>query len=490
MSFSNKSIRLGSAITILFFISSFAKTIILTPLMLTHWGKDVFCFWALLLSVRALLCFLPDSFIRYIANSYNLHFHKDPRQAQHTMRVGLSFLIVFSVLLCSLVALLFCGFGAVAGFVFDTPISNAANFALATSTALYILAACVQNVQRMYGAVKEPVGLIWQNLLMETMLLLTEIVMLALLIAQDFSFGLCVAADSILIMVAAVVYLLHLRFRYPLPGSWSKASLKAGTIMFGKAGKLYASNFFEKLSSDGLVLLLSFFKYDKAIIALFSTIRTIVNTPLLANNLLLNTYTPELQKKYSLSDSKGLQQLLQFIRLGLGSVLLIGIVCCYPLYQPLFLYWTKHQLDYNNQFMDLMLLLTVLNLFGLSYHFILKGINAMNKMLLLMLLKSAIIIVGFSMVSRSVVPVAWVLLIAEVITSLIALPLLVQHQLSADSLHVPLKENLSTIIPYLLSIAVLIRFSLAGFSTIVVLIYLLFMALALYPKLGKYWVKR
>lgn len=456
MSFSNKSIRLGSAITMVFFISSFAKTIVLTPLMLTHWGKDVFCFWALLLSVRALICFLPDSFIRYIANSYNLYFHTDEGQASSTMREGLSFLVVFSVLLCGLVALLFCGFAALPGFIFDTSVSNAAKFGLATSTSLYILAACVQNVQRMYGVVKEPLGLIWQNLLMETLLLLAEIIMLAVLITQNCSFGVCVAADSILTIAAAVMYLFHLSSRYPLPGSWNKASLKEGTVMFGKAIKLYTSNFFEKLSSDGLVLLLSFFKYDKAIIALFSTIRTIVNTPVLAHNLLLNTYTPELQKKYALKDSAGLCRLLRFIRLGIGAVLLLGIVCCYPLYQPIFLYWTKHQLTYDPQFMDLMLLLTVFNLFGLGYLFILKGINAMNKTLLLMLLKSCIIIVGFSIVKIAIIQAAWILLIAELVTSVFMLPLLVQRQLHTDRLSLPLKANLVAFLPYLLAAAIIL----------------------------------
>lgn len=460
----DKSLRKGTIWTIIFFLASFAKTIILTPLMLLHWGADDFSDWAILLSARAVILFLSDGFVRYIVNQYNLFYHTDEAKAREVLSAGVSFIVVLSVILCSAMVILIWlnpyAYGLVFGIeineIFGEFLSKMAGFCLI----VYIISACMQTIQRMYAGTKEARGLIWNNLLMETVLIGVEIGLLSLLLLQGFRLVEFVLADSGLIFLISGSYLFYLWKKYPLAGMLKLSTIKSGATHFAKATQLYAGNFFEKLCTDGLVLLLSFFRFDKAAIALFATIRTIVNTPLLAQNLLLNTYTPQLQKDFSLRDNDGLQKLFAVIRLRIGLVLLAGIVVCYPLYEPVFTYWTKGEILYNRNFMTSMLLMATFNLYGLSFAFVFKGLNILPQMLGLMFFKTVLILFGFYVAQQNIEMFGWALAGAEFFISIILLPLLLQRFWQKQQLSFSFLQTYLAATPYLLAALLLYSISL------------------------------
>lgn len=421
--------------------------------MLSHWGAEMFCFWAIILSARAIVLFLSDGFVRYVVNRYNLLFHVDEPSAAKVLASGISFLLVFSGGLCLLIALTFGLFPSLSSFVFDT--GNELLTFLPVCLISYIVAASLQNVQRMYAGTKEARGLVWQNMVLEVLLVIFEILLLGLLLSGGADFTVAVYADSSIILVVALFYLIHLSVKYPLTGIFSGRSIQEGACDFGKATQLYASNFFEKLSSDGLVLLLSFFRFDKAAIALFATVRTMVNTPLLAQNLLLNTYTPEMQKYFSLANSLALERLLRFIRTRIGALLCLGILLCLPLYQPIFAVWTKGQIVYSEIFMLLMLISTVFNLYGLSYSFILKGVNAFAQSLVVMLLKSLFIISALIFSQQSITGFALSLLLIELLTSVFLLPQITHRFLYKNKLDFRPEISLPGFMSYLITVLLL-----------------------------------
>lgn len=421
--------------------------------MLTHWGAELFCFWAIILSARAIILFLSDGFVRYIVNRYNLLFHLDQSAAAKVLSSGISFLIVFSAGLCLLISVLFLLFPALSSFVFAT--ENQLFGYLPFCLVSYIIAASVQNVQRMCAGTKESRGLIWHNMVLEVALLVLEILVLAFMINADVAFSSVAFADSSLIVLVALFYLLHLLFKYPLKGIMYRANIAEGAKDFVKATQLYASNFFEKLSTDGLVLLLSFFRFDKAAIALFATVRTIVNGPLLAQNLLLNTYSPEMQKHFSLRDTKAFEKLLNFIRLRVAPILCLGIVLLLPMYEPVFNYWTKGEIVYNDTFMILMLIMAVFNLYGLSYSFVLKGVNALPQMFMVMLAKSLLLLIGFGWAKQNILAFAWVLLAIEFLSSLVFLPLISYSYWRKEGLQLKAKNAWLGLIPYFLTALIL-----------------------------------
>lgn len=446
-----KHLRPGTVWTIIFFVASFAKTIILTPLMLGHWGETTFCFWAIILSARAVLLFLSDGLVRYIVNQYNILFHTDEQKAKQVLAAGLSFLILLSLVLCGMTALSLSVFPRLSVLIFDTDAGQSSVYALSVCLTAYLSAACVQNIQRMYAATKESRGLVAQNMIMEVLLISLELTLLGLLLVQGHGFTVVLLADSGVILLVALAYLLHLFIRYPLSGVMSKQSVADGVRQFVLASQLYASNFFEKLTSDGLVLLLSFFRFDKTAIALFATVRTISNTPLLAQNLLLNTYTPQLQKDFALRDEQGLHKLFKFVRLRLGLILLTGIVCCYPLYEPVFVYWTKGRIAYNKTFMMEMLLLTVFNLYGLSFTFVLKGLNLLPQLLQLMLFKTLLIFIALYASGQHIEGLGITLAGAEFTVSVLFLPWMLHSFWRKQQMPLGYFKSIPGLVPYLLS---------------------------------------
>jgi O-antigen/teichoic acid export membrane protein len=456
MGFLNKSMRVGSFWTICYFVCSFGKTIVLTPLMLTHWGKEVFCFWALLLSCRSLLGFLSDSFIRYISNLYNIRYHLSPFSAQTVLQAGMGFLSVFGMSLTGLMFLVFNYATPVTAWVFSTNLEGVKAADLGWCLSVYMLAAMVQQVQRMYACVKEARGLIAHNLAVEVILVLAEVGVLSGLLLQDDDFYTCVMADSALIITTASIYIYYLSATHPVPSVLTRRSLRRGWQHFRKAGKLYTGNFLEKLSSDGLLLLLAVLRIDKTSLAVFATVRTIVNTPLLADNLLMNAYTPEMQRHYALKDSKAMAGLLRYTRLAVGGILLTGIVLAWPLYGWLFRTWTRHQLPYDALFMMLMLVTGIFNMYGIGYSFVLKGINAMNQMMYAMLLKCILMLAGLWFLANNLPQVAVILALTECCIAMLCFPALLHRQWKKAGLDLSLRDDLRALLPYLFSVLCLV----------------------------------
>ena len=450
----DNSLKKGTIWTIIFFLSSFAKTIILTPLMLVHWGSELFSFWAIFLSVRAIILFLSDGFVRYIINEYNLLYHHNETKANALLASGLSFLLVFSLIICGVIALVFGFIPSASSFVFNVEQGLFAYLPLCLTA--YLVAVCIQNMQRMYAATKESRSLVWHNLLFEVLLLMAEILVFGVLISYGFGFKISLLVHAGVIVLLSIFYMVHLFVQYPLRQWMQFQSVRVGAQYFAKATQLYASNFFEKLSSDGLVLLLSFFRFDKAAIALFATVRTIVNTPLLAQNLLLNTYTPQLQKDFALRNYAGLNKLFTLIRLRIGLVLLAGIVCCIPLYEPIFTYWTKGEIVYNQSFMLSMLMMAVFNIYGLSFAFVFKGLNILPQMLGLMFFKTVLILFGFYVAQQSIEMFGWALAAAEFFVSIILLPLLLHRFCQKQQLSFSFLQMYLSAIPYLLAAGLLL----------------------------------
>lgn len=390
--------------------------------MLTHWGDAVFCLWAVLLSARALFLFLSDGFVRYAVNEFNLGFHRDASAANNILGDHFGFLNVSNLFIAVLVFVLLQFLPQSGAALFDIPLHRITDYSLPLLVGVYLTACGLQNGQRLLAATQEARGKVRINLQFESLLTLTEIVVLSLAIAYGAGFAAFVWIDSGIIAGACLLYQSYLFLHYPLQSSFSIAALKRGAQAFVRAGRLYLGNFFEKLSTDGLVLLLSLFRFPKVSIAVFAAMRTMVNAPLLAQNLLLNSYTPRLQQLFAQKDEVALTRLLQLARLFLGTVLLGGMLLCVPLYQPVFLRWTHGSLPFDPAFLTGMLLWCVAGIYGNGYLFVLKGLNLLREFWLLMALRCLLLLFGFFWAGAHTDRLLWVLCSVELLVSGIVLP--------------------------------------------------------------------
>lgn len=394
--------------------------------MLTHWGDAVFCLWAVLLSARALFLFLSDGFVRYSVNEYNLRFHQDAVSAGKLLTDNFSFLSLFNLLVALAVYCVLQWVPLTGSMLFDVQGDTLSLYRLPLLVGVYLLVCGVQNGQRMLAATLEAKGLVRHNLMFETALIVAEVLLLSLLLLRHADFATVVWADIALIASMTLGYQGYLSRQTSVSGLFARGTIVRGGGAFAKASRLYLGNFFEKLSTDGLVLLLSLFRFPKISIALFSAMRTMVNAPLLAQNLLLNTYTPRLQQLFALRDQPGMQRLLTLARFYLGTVLLAGMILCIPLYQPVFLKWTGGTLPFDARFLTGMLLWCVFSIYGNGYLFVLKGLNLLREFWLLMALRCVLLLAGFFWSKGVAAQFVWVLCWVELAVSGILLPFLLR----------------------------------------------------------------
>lgn len=363
--------------------------------MLTHWGDALFCLWAVLLSARALFLFLSDGFVRYAVNDYNLRYHQDEPAAEKGLSDHFGFLSLFSLLTALLVFGVLQLFPLSGAWLFDIGVDRLEQYGLPMLVAAYLLVCGFQNGQRLMASTQEARGFVRYNLQFESALVSAEIVLLSLLLHGNAFFSRVVWADILLIAVASGGYQWALFRQLRLPDLFSPRSISRGARAFIRAGRLYLGNFFEKLSTDGLVLLLSLFRFPKTTIAVFAAFRTMVNAPLLAQNLLLNSYTPRLQQLFALKEVVLLRRLLLLARVYLGLLLLAGMIICIPVYQPVFLRWTQGSLPFDTSFFTGMLLWCVWSIYGNGYLFVLKGLNLLREFWTTMALRCCLLLAGF-----------------------------------------------------------------------------------------------
>lgn len=88
------------------FISTFAQTIILVPVLLKYWGNEKYAVWIALYAGFSLLQSLDTGHINYIGNKINITYHTDKEGFKKTLASSLFMAIIIGVVQILLVVIL------------------------------------------------------------------------------------------------------------------------------------------------------------------------------------------------------------------------------------------------------------------------------------------------------------------------------------------------------------------------------------------------
>lgn len=444
----------GTLWSLMLFVLSFIKALVITPLMLITLGTTNFAFWVTILSIRAIVLFLPDGYIRYITNQYNILYHQNPLKAKQSLASGISFLVIFLVLLVLILSTIIYFIPHCITFIFHVESIFISKLQLALS--IYLIASSIQVLQRLFATTQEALGFIWKNIALDFLIILVEIIVLGYMLINKSSFLQIVIVDSIIIASIAFSYIIYLSVKYQTHLSFCYVQLQNGFSEFKNASKLYISNIFEKLSTDGLVLLLSLSGFNKGIISIFATTRTIINTPILTQNLLLNKDTPKMQGYYSTRNTIGFQKLLENVRFPWGIALSLGLILFLPFSKVFISWWTKGNINITLDFMAIMSIMAIIHLWGLSFSFILKGLNATHELSKIMFLKCITIILGLLIIPQNIVAFATLLLVSEIFFSILLAPIETHKFLSKNNFKIHYKLLWKHYLAYSFSILIIV----------------------------------
>ena len=491
----------------IFFGFSFLRNILLVSLLLGAWGEFLFRFWVVIISSRTLLAFIPDGFGRYIANRYNLDYHADRSTATRTLHSGLAFMMLFNGVFFVILALACLGFDTTVMRLFNVPKGTVAAFSLAYTIVASAAAGLLHNTARFCAAVNEPTGRYWESFAFEGLVVLVETSAIVLAIYRGEGIVATTLASSVAVAVLSVLYMVVLRRREELRGfKIAKTLVVTGAGHFRKASAYTINNFFEKLTTESSVILLSLMRFSPALFPIYSSVRTFANVPVTAANLLTVSLVPELQRSYAVGNGRRMLTLLQSVWFLAGLAAGIGLIGGYPFLVRFYTDWTRFKLSFSNAFFPLMLGVGLTIVFGGIIGILLKSINAVRSLLWVAMAKGAVLIMLFLALPKTLVVLGAVLLATEGAFQLIILPALMSRILPGLSQQDARASILRGAVPYLLTLFALVYIAVAGYSKIFAGLFLLVllgwalcrmlsvrstvMRLAAALPFGKYWRPR
>lgn len=462
------------------FLVSFAKNIVLIPVMLGQWGELQYRYWVIIISGRAIFQFLPDGYIRYTANQFNLEYHKERHTAIRNINAALLFLIFYSLIFLVLLVTVCYSYEKSIVHLFNTPSAEVQAYHLTSCVVLYMSGATVHNVARMYSSINEPVGRFWVSLCFEAVVLMAEVSTVVVVVGRGGNlYEACAGAAGAIASVSAL-YLLILHLITPNVKTLGRDTLQRGFKSFVRSFSYHVQNFFEKITTESVVILLSAYKFAPTLIPVYSSVRTISNAPVTANNLLISTFMPELQKAYALGKSRNIMILMQLLWMVIGTVSGIAIIFLYPWFKPLFLTWTKGTLEYDPVFFNTMLLTCLLIMYGSCFTWMLKGINALRSMLAVTIIKGLLLILAFGLVPQHLRGIGFALLATELVSNLFFYPRLMNQQVLKMGIKHSFSYYLQGFFPFGMTALCLVSFMLQGFSYGVATAYLLLLLSGLF----------
>lgn len=419
---------LGSWWALVRFALVFARSVALVPLILSYWDVDQYTCWVLLLAVNALWFSAYDGYIRYVTNAYNLSFYSDPQKARHILGSGIRFAGVVSIGLLVLLGLVVCLFPGAAGMLYGTG-GMIADQKPGAALWVFIGGNTCINLLRFFYAINEPQGKLWRNLRFEVVYSIIEILALVLSLMYLRSFFAVVAVNATVYIVAALVFILSLRKKYPAwPQLLASGNTAQGAMLFRKSLPFIANNFIEKLATESYTLVLAFFAWPALVIQQFASVRTMTNAGISGMNIFQTVTGPQLQQQEA-EKAYG-QQLQLFGRLWLLASVACGtlLICLYPWLQQAYLTWTRHQIVPDETLFGLLFICLLVVLFGNVLLYYLKAVNETRTVLLVTIVKLAVLLALLVCLPHTAAGAVWALLAAETITSIVVYPALVARK--------------------------------------------------------------
>ena len=319
-------------------------------------------------------------YFQYVGNLLNLYYHKNIEKAQEVFSSGLKF-SGFILLLVFVVGLVL-SVPRISSYVLsvdlDVVIMDRLNIALLFSLVAHVI---FQIVMRLGVKLFEPIGQIYLIPKIEVFFEVIEISLLVSYLLYDGNvLGLIVVYVSWKVFFCLGL-LLFLSKKFPHFFMLKKrGSLKEGFFLFRRSFSFLVSNVSDKLSIDGLPLLISHI-FGAALVPVYVTIRTIGNVITSSTNFIVNSSLPEFQRFYVKGEFKKIELLSQTLWFFLTLPVNIGIILILPFLNKLYVIWTQGKLSFDLNLMILILCSTIIINFSSIVVAFLKAINQTDFLL-------------------------------------------------------------------------------------------------------------
>ncbi|MFT4697409.1 MAG: O-antigen/teichoic acid export membrane protein [Flavobacteriaceae bacterium] len=394
-------------------------SLLLIPILLNYWDLEVYGAWIALYAFFNLIQVIELGHSVYIGNEFNRIVHTQKEKAKVLLGSAIRANILVGVLQLSIVFILF-KLGLLR-YLLDKNIDDREIAIVISILLLYRM--CIGSFRGIIVKTLNPFGLIYKAFQFS---LVEKILEFFILVVAAFS-GISLIKLAILWFSAKFVYsfviLIKLKYLQPEFFPWWKyGSFKFGFNNFKKSLPFAASNFLDRLSNDGIVLVVSAI-VGTSFLPLFSATRTLVNFGLKISDFFLSPMVPEMINYYSMNKKEKILDILRSFWFVSGAILITGFAISLFFIEDLFHIWTNQKLQFNLGLYSALVIIFLVQNFGKSLVVFYTSINKTYVVLITSILRmSLFFIIAFSLKQYQLDGVLISLLISELIVVTFWLP--------------------------------------------------------------------
>ncbi len=446
----------GTIASLLSFANQFFQSIMIVPVLLSHWGKEKYGVWLAIYAFFSLTQLLDAGHQTYIGNEFTRYYGTDKKEAQRILASG--FLTCLAIGLFEVVAtlgLLFSDGGSqtIIG-VPDAFVEPDAKWGVLVLVVAWSLAGCGWGL---LVKMLLPLGLMDRMLYIS---LIIRIIGSGLLLGGALLgwsiFNLCVVtALAWLLYCYGTYYYIYLVLPEFFPW-WKGADWQVGWLNFRKSLVVTSHNFLDQFSLNGLLIIISNF-LGPSLIPLFTTMRTVANTALQGAGIVVQPLHADIIRFHASGEPHKLEQVFVFNWLLTGAAVNTGFLALQLFARPLYDWWTEGNLTFDFGLLNLLIFSVAVANYNRALLIYLSVINHLRSMAYIGTTRLTLV-AGISLGGIGVwglQALAWSLILAEMACTFLSL-YFAQQQLRGIGGHLPLKAILCAAAPVCVLGAILV----------------------------------
>jgi O-antigen/teichoic acid export membrane protein len=374
-------------------VLSIAFQLISVPICLKYWGQNVYGSWLSLFAAFLLLKSFDSGYVAYVGNKLNQLYHYDTAAFKsHLSSAVVGVAIIGSLQLVLVLSVLsFDGFAKMLGVPSDKIYGSKDKIGLLVLMTSWILTGSYLGIVH---RLLVPAGLMYQA---SWWAMAFQVSQFAAIMAAAL-FQLSILQTSALFSISQLVIYgasaIYARQKLPMYYPWWQGvRIRIGLEDLGRSTPLTASNLIQQGATNGVVLVISALAGPAAVPA-FATVRTLSNLWSTVTNVLTMPLLPDVVRFHAVDQGRKLWAVNQAYLVLVGSVVNCGVLLSYPLLEPLFAFWTGHEVELDKALLCLLLSSVVVCSTGGLMAMYLNGINSLRMVLIMSLIRGVVVLGG------------------------------------------------------------------------------------------------
>lgn len=355
----------------------------LIPILLYFWEIEVYGAWIAIYAFFNLIQVIEQGHGRFVGNAFNRIVHTNKEKAKRILGSGLRFNIFVGFFEMAIVGV--CYATGLLRYVLDDGIDDT-TVALVLSI-LFLYRICIGSYRGIIVKILNPFGLIYKSF----QFALTEKILdfFILVVAATTQISLVELAILWFFVKTAYSLIILIELKKLLPEYfpwWKYGNFRIGAANFKKSIYFSASNFLDRFSNDGVLLIISAF-VGTSFLPLFSATRTLVNFGYKLSDFFLNPLEPEMINLYAKKKKQTIIKVFKSYWFFSALVLILPFSLSLLFIEDFFRIWTHGALEFNLLLYSALVVIFLIKNYGKVMDVFFTGINKTKIVLLSSLIR-------------------------------------------------------------------------------------------------------